>query len=401
MSPIRTRAQNRCKSGVPPPRSPLVPNEAAAVRSPKAPASSRSSKIKKTVRRRKSFKIDVLSDLTSSLNVVEQRKLRRKTSFHPEPVPLIKATPPDEVKKASPAQATRKRRLRIANYRSSLHVHWAENLRRVAPTSPSSSTAVAQRGQVRAYMRPADGSTTCRIDLTRICVLKGEQAGGQPRSILRVARDDQPVAPPTSNITPTGILGSSSNALGRAPLYVLPKLPRGVTLRRPRASPHPRASGSQTLSVDDSPSDLTRPISNESFAAGMGEASRATTSVPAKSTGTNRNNLAPIPPSRPKTTRTIGATSSAAQERAIVSRSTAAINSSGSIRPSQARARRLTTHVNNPAPALAPLPAEIPVLPQHRWLNLPENRIDRWIMIFYMIYAPIILPLVLRVLGMV
>ncbi|KAM5532757.1 hypothetical protein V8D89_013554 [Ganoderma adspersum] len=374
MSPIRTRAQNRRKSGVSPPASPLAPTKNAL---PHMAPATRSPNIKKTARRRKSFKIEVLADLTSSLNVAEQRRPRRKTSFHPESVPLIKATPLDEVKKASPTQATRKRRLRMATYRASLHVHWAENLRRVAPTSSSSSASDPQRGQ-------------------------GEQAGGQPRSILRVSRDDWPVAPPASNITPAGTLRSSSNVLGRAPLYVLPEVPRGITLRRPwresRVSPHPRASGSQTLSVEDSPSD---PISDESFAAGPGQASCETIGVPVKSIGTDRNNPTLILPSRPTATRTTDATSSATQERATVNKPTAAVKCSGSIRLNQVKARRLTTPADTRAPAPALLPAEIPVVPQHRWLNLPENRVDRWIMIFYMIYAPIILPLVLRVLGMV
>ena len=177
---------------------------------------------------------------------------------------------------------------------------------------------------------------------------------------------------------------------------MLSEVPRSVTLRRPwresRASPHPRASGSQTLYVEDSPPD---PISEECLTAGAGQASCTTTGVPAKSTGINKNNPTLILPSKPKATRPTGATSS--------SRPAVAANTLGSIRSTQVNTRRLTTLVDNraPTPALVLLPAEIPVVPQRHWLNLPENRIDRWIIIFYMFYAPIILPLVLRILGMV
>ncbi len=174
MSPIRTRAQNRRKSGASPP--PFPPASARKTQQPLMASATRSSNVKKTARRRKSFKIEVLADRTSSLNVAEQKKLRRKTSFHPETVPLIKATPSplDETKKAPQvsAQVDEKRRRRASRTpRPSLHVHWAENLRRVVSISPSqSTTSVLQRGQVCPYMRLADGSTTYWSDLTHICV---------------------------------------------------------------------------------------------------------------------------------------------------------------------------------------------------------------------------------------
>ena len=161
MAPIRTRAQNRRKSEVSQTPSPLAPIASVT----------RSSNLRKTARRRKSFKIEVLADLTSSLNVAEQRKFRRKSSFHPDSVPLIKATPLTGVRKESPTPSTRssRRRRRIASYRASLHVHWAENLRRVAPISPSSCTSsVPRRGQVCRYMRSADSPITYWIELMSI-----------------------------------------------------------------------------------------------------------------------------------------------------------------------------------------------------------------------------------------
>lgn len=152
MSPIiRTRAQNRRRSGVPlPPTPPGAPGGEEL-----QPPVTRSSNIKK-IARCKTFKVEVLADRTSGLNVAQQKKRRRMTSFHSEIAPLLnEATPVGEFKEAHSTQTNEKRRRRDARMspRTSLHVHWAENLRRVAPISPSPNTAVIQRVQVRPFMR--------------------------------------------------------------------------------------------------------------------------------------------------------------------------------------------------------------------------------------------------------
>ncbi|KAI1797531.1 hypothetical protein LXA43DRAFT_1125932 [Ganoderma leucocontextum] len=342
MSPIRTRAQIRRKSGVFPPPSPPAPTGKTLVQphGPIAPAM-RSSIIKKLARRRTSFKIEVLADRTSSLNVAQQKKLRRMTSFHPETVSLIEATPVDELKKAPSVQVNEKRRRRV-----------------VPPISPSPNTSVVHRGQ-------------------------GQQTGGQPRSILRVFRDDEPPRPPPSDIAPAGTLRGNSNVLG-TPLYALSEVPRGITM----------------LSVDDTPSGLSSAVSGESSGAGAEKAPCATLRVPVKPTPTERNGSAAIPPSRPQATGTTGTMTSATQApRAAVDGPPAILRSSAPVGPTRTKARCPTNNpINDRAPAPAPLPNEMPVVRQQGWLKLPENRVDRWIMVFCMVYAPIILPLLLRVL---
>lgn len=96
-----------------------------------------------------------------------------------------------------------------------------------------------------------------------------------------------------------------------------------------------------------------------------------------------------------------GMMSSTADGRATVSGTPALLNSSVSIRPTRTKARRVTGSTNDRAPKPAPLPVETPVVRHQGWIKLPENRIDRWITIFYLVYTPIILPLVLRVLDLV